>query len=597
MWLRILGAAVVVLVALRYAQYDDVKHPLTEKLNASYDYIIVGAGSAGCVLANRLSADSDVTVLLIEAGGDDRERDDISVPAAAPSLHHSDVDWDYVTVPQDGMEGFKEKRIYCSAGRVLGGSSSINYMLYVRGHRLDYDQWAAQGCEGWSYNEVLPYFIMSENMQDVEHVDADYHGKEGPLRVEVVNGGIPLSEVLVNAAAEMGLGVVDNNGGDGEGISYAQQTAVQGQRSSTSRAFLHPVLTRPNLHVVVNTFVTKVLFEKDVAVGLEMVRRSQKEVVRAKREVILSAGAFGSSKLLLLSGVGPKQHLRDLDIPLVADLPVGENLQDHLFFDYQVTLNQPISLTDNDRSSVWTALQLKLFGRGPLANVGVDVQFFVSTSASSQQQKWPDIQILTLSAVWRSPIMATFGYTQQVLKDVSRRDNVTHGFVCLPVLLRPQSRGTVRLNTSDPFHGPLIDPRYLTHPDDLDTLLRGVSFCQKLIHTRSLQGVGAEPTDVTSSACSAGGKYNTSDAEYWRCMVKRNARTVYHYSGTCKMGAPSDPSAVVDHTLRVHGLKGIRVVDASVFPTIPSGNTNAAVIMVAEKAADLIRQLRHKGQN
>ncbi|XP_025097129.1 uncharacterized protein LOC112565697 [Pomacea canaliculata] len=591
MWLKLLSAIVATTAIVLHLSTKDPVPPLTSTLNASYDYIIVGGGSAGCVLASRLSEDPDITVLLIEAGGDDRGREDIATPAFVGFLQHSDIDWDYLTVPQKhGFEGHVDKRAYVPRGRVLGGSSSMNFMSYVRGHPRDFDSWAEQGCDGWSYRDVLPYFLKSEGFIKSHSADSEFLGKDGPLKIEEAMH-LKLTDILTQAAEHLRFPLFDYVSDEGEGLSPMYFTTHRGQRSSTSRTYLHPVLNRSNLHVMVNAYVTRVVLEETKVVGVELVHRSRKKRVLAKKEVILSAGSIGSPKILMLSGIGPSQHLRDLKIPITMDLPVGDNLQDHLLYDYHVGLQAHVGLHVTDFSDVWNKIKFHLFGTGPLSFSGTVTHLFVSSTNHSKQLLWPDIQILFHSILWDSNRLRDLGLNEEAIEESSKRKQFQYGFSCLPAHLRPGSKGTLRLQSSDPFDDPLIDFNYFQDPEDVTALVKGIDVCKRLVQTPSLQSLGAQAADGPSAACVGPNSPYDSEA-YWTCMVRRRSVSYYHPVGTAKMGSANDSTAVVDTSLRVRGISGLRVVDASVIPSLPSANTNAAVIMIAEKASDIIRANR-----
>ncbi|KAL8613591.1 hypothetical protein ACOMHN_022010 [Nucella lapillus] len=590
MFLRaVLAVATAVVWVWLYHHFtqEDPFIPLTTKLNSSYDFIIVGAGSAGCVLANRLSEDSHVTVLLLEAGPDDRKYPKVTIPGLADHQFQTEVDWAYYTEPQKfAMQGFVKKKSYWPRGRMLGGTSGLNFMAYIRGNRHDYDLWAEQGSKGWSYQEVLPYFIKSEDNDNDDFIKSGYHGRGGPLKV-TSHKTAEVTDLIMQAGQDMGLKVVDANAETMDGVAQLQFTLSDGVRYSTSRAFLYPILHRKNLHVVTDAHVTKVVFEGQRAVGVNLVRHGRKEVVGAGREVIVSAGAVGSPHLLQLSGVGPKPLMDKLQIPVVADLPVGDNLQDHVAFDYQVGVRKHITVTPEDLTSFWTQLKYTLFKSGPWSSpVSAENTIFKSIDADSKRKDWPNLQMLFMGRLWNTNTLQNNGFTMEAIEDAKRRDTFQYGFPCVPVLLRPKSRGTLRLRSADPFDYPAIDPHYLENPEDLAHIVRGVRECQKLVATPTMQSVGAEATDPPSQFC-AQHAFDTDD--YWACLIRRNVWSIYHPSGTCKMGAVSDNTTVVDPQLRVKGVQGLRVVDASIMPNVPSGNINAPVIMVAEKAADIIK--------
>jgi len=567
---------------------------LTEDILQSYDYIIVGAGSTGCVVASRLSEDPDVRVLVLEAGGDDRGDKTIEVPGRSHHLMHSKYDWEYYTVPQKhGLRGYNGQKAYWPRGKALGGTGNLYSMVHIRGHKKDYDRWEEEmGAKGWNYNDVLPFFLKSEDMKDPELAKSPFHGTGGPVKVTVPHT-MPLTDVLMQAGRELGLKVSDPNGETMEGLSQTQSTSYKGVRGSSSRYFLHPVMHRENLHVVINAHVTKIVTENKRAVGVEFLRNNRKEKVKASREVIVSSGSIGSPQILMLSGIGPKKQLEKLGIPVVADLPVGENLHDHLFFEYSIGLNTTVSATPEIQESLWTQLKLNLFGSGVLSSSHyVEVQVFDYTEPKSRALSWPDLQIMFHQTPWTVTNLRGFGYSEETLKESAHRNTHKDMFACEASLLRPESRGTVRLVSSDPFDYPLLDPNYLHRQEDVDMLVRGIRHCQKFLTASPLAKLGAVPADSPNKFCSAH-QYDTDS--YWECMVRQRIHTIYHPVGTCRMGKPGDKKAVLDHELRVQGIKGLRVADASVMPFIISGNTHTPCVMIGEKASHMIKEARKAG--
>ncbi|KAK7107382.1 glucose dehydrogenase [FAD, quinone]-like [Littorina saxatilis] len=590
MMLKSFGAVLVGVVSFFSIKFFFSNIPLTEKFDREYDYIVVGAGSAGCVLASRLSEDGKKRVLLLEAGGDDRGVSVLSVPMAGIDLLHSEYDWDYFTVPQKhSLQGLEEQRAYWPRGKVLGGSSSINAMIYIRGSRHDYDNWAKKGAQGWTYKDVLPYFLKSEDNVNAEFVKTGYHRMGGLMKVARTKTH-SLPNFLIRAGKELGYPVVDANGESMLGFVEVQSTLYRGTRISSSRAFLHPFIGRENLHVGVRAHVTKILIEKGKAVGVEFSHNGTTHTVKAKQEVILSAGAIGSPQILMLSGVGPKKHLQEIGIPVKVDLPVGENLMDHPLFFIPITVNATSTvLTEERLKNPWELVKYLSVGKGLLSsNYGLETIAFLSTKSELQKQGWPNLQIHFAGFIPNRKFHEAFRFNEQSLSEIASRETQV-GFSCVPTLLQPASRGTVRLQSTNSSHGPLIDPNYLEEAEDLEVMLEGVKFCKKLLTTPSLQGLGAKLADPPVKSCLKH-KYDTDD--YWRCLIRRWVGSCYHASGTCKMGAGKDASAVVDPQLRVKGVKGLRVVDASVIPSIVAGNTNAPTIMIAEKAADIIRGIK-----
>ena len=558
---------------------------VTENLNKSYDYIVVGAGSAGAVVASRLSEDPESTVLLLEAGGDYTEDPVYHIPFRFFDLQKTKADWQYYTVPQKhSCQGMKDKRSMWPRGKVLGGSSIFNSMQYTRGSRHDYDEWETLGSTGWGYKDVLPYFLKSEDIMIESLKSSKYHSTGGYLAVS--GGGVtPLTEKFLKAGKEIGYDIIDYNGETMEGFSENQLNVRNGVRSSTALEFLGVAKDRTNLHVGVNSFVTKIAFEDKMAKGVSVIRNERKHFIEAKKEVIISAGAVNSPQLLMLSGIGPKAHLKELGIPVLLDLPVGENLQDHMLMFVMTSFNRSDGITKPKANSWLTELQYKLFKTGILSVSGIEVTgFFCSYPDESKPKDCAaDMQFMNL-ALYASD--NNFNFREDIAKSVLNKDPNVPGFTVSMSLLDPKSVGTLKLKSDDPFDYPLIDPQYLSDKRDVNAYIRSLRIWEKYIMSPSMQSLGANFEAVNVKFCS---QHQFRSDAYWECFTRHLATTVYHPSGTCKMGSENDKTAVVDPELKVKGIKNLRVVDASIMPNVISGNINAPVIMIAEKAADMIR--------
>ena len=538
-------------------------------MSDQFDYVVIGAGSAGCVLANRLTADGTTTVALLEAGGRDWNPW-IHVPVGYfRTIHNPATDWCYVTEPDPGLNG---RALKWPRGRVLGGSSSINGLLYVRGQRQDYDRWAHDlGCEGWSYAEVLPYFRRAETNERNRAGSDEYHGHDGPLSVSDMRFRRPICDDFIAGVVELGTPASDDiNGADAEGAGYFQLTARKGRRCSSAVAYLSAARARPNLAILTHATVQRIEFDGTRASGVRISQKGAERTLRAAREIVLSAGAIGSPQILQLSGVGPAALLREHGIEVVADAPeVGANLQDHLQIRAVYRTRRPITLND-ELSNPWqkfrAGVEYAARRSGPLSMAASQVYAFCRTRLSNER---PDIQ-----------------YHFQPLSADSPGEGL-HKFSAVTASvcqLRPESRGHIRIRSNRPDDHPTIVPNYLSTELDRATAVEAVKFTRRIMASGAMRDHIAEELLPDPAA--------TSDEALLE-QARNIANTIYHPTSTCRMGA--DPASVVDPRTRVRGVAGLRVVDASIMPEIVSGNTNAPTIMIGERAADLILEDARRG--
>ncbi|KAG5897961.1 hypothetical protein JTB14_013535 [Gonioctena quinquepunctata] len=554
-----------------------------------FDFIIVGAGASGTVTANRLSEIKHWNVLLLEAGTFGNEFSDIPAYGFETSL--SDYGWGYYSIPQKtACLGNKERRCPYPRGRGIGGTTLINGLAYVRGNPIDYDRWAALGNPGWSYDELLPYFKKSEDFHKNDGdapVNYNYHGTGGYLNVEYHNPRNPQLEAFLEANQELGYNLTDYNSPQEIGVSSTQFNMKRGKRSDGGNAFVKPVLERENLRIMTESYITRINIDPKSKLVTSVVfsHDNKTHIARVEKEVIVSAGAIASPQILMLSGIGPKKHLEDLGIEVNEDLEVGTTLRDHSQF-YGLTFSSNYS---RPQKSLKKEIREYLEGYGPLAIAGPNDALGFYRTTSEENPSYPNLEMVFLSSPGTSKyIQKVFRWDDEVYEAVWGSTEQENSFVIYLINLHQHSVGTVRLKSNCPYEYPLIDSNFLSDEGNKDAgvLMEGINLVERLVGTEAFRKIGAKLVAKPIPPCQ---KYRAFSEKYWLCSLRYLTANVYHPIGTCPMGPDPKRGAVVDHELKVHGIRNLRVADASVFPTTISGHTNAPCVMVGEKVADFIK--------
>lgn len=573
------------LFGVAYVHTVGVGYAIVEHLNSTYDFVIIGGGTAGSVLANRLSEDPDISVLVLEAGGEETRVPNVEIPLLSTFLRYSEYDWNYYTEPQSqAFLGFKNKRYHLTQGRVIGGSSTLNRMLYLRGNPLIYNQWEEGGGFGWSYKDIIPYFLKSEDIQIDDLKSSAYHSKGGPLTV-TEGSHQQLTSIMQDGAAQIGYKYIDCNGKDLVGFCTNQVTINQGMRLHTALTYIRPIIKRKNLHIALYSHAIKILISSGRAVGVEYIRNGRKETVGATREIILSAGPISSAQILIMSGVGPVEQLQDLKIPPKAILPVGEFLQDQIILPLTFHMNETYTITPARSTSIINRLKYKLTSKGMLSsNGGIIGHLLLNTRNSSSETKQPNVMI-SMAAIlpehWESSES-----TARLMQNGHGNQKVTEGFTLYIQSLSPVSKGNLTLTSTNPFDHPVIDPQYLTNDQDIRDLIDGIRTALKLTKTKAFRRILTRMPPFLYKKCSS--NEPNSDA-YFECLIRHTGVPASNIVGTNKMGGIKDNASVVDPQLRVKGIKKLRVVDSSVMPSHASGDLYAPIVMMAERAADMIK--------
>ncbi|KYN43081.1 Glucose dehydrogenase [acceptor] [Trachymyrmex septentrionalis] len=508
----------------------------------------------------------------------------------------NDINWKYQTKSSNKYcLGMKGNRCNWPRGKVMGGSSVLNYMIATRGGAEDYDRWAKMGNEGWAYKDVLKYFKKLETI-DIPELQSDniYHGTKGPLHISYPLFRTPLAKAFLDAGKELGYPLLDYNGKNIIGFSYLQTTMVNGTRMSSNRAYLHPARNRRNLHVTRESMVKKVLINRHTnrAIGVEFIKHRQIIRVFASKEIILCAGAIGSPQILMLSGIGPTKHLNELGIDVVRDLPVGENLMDHVAFGGLTwTVDDPVSIRIADIINP-TYPYMKDFlmtKSGPITVPGAcEALAFIDTKHSTKLDGLPDMELLFIGGGLKGDmILPIVMGLNNAMHQIWNKYITTYGWTILPMLLKPESRGRIRLLANDINVKPEIIPNYFDNPNDVKTMINGIKAAISVGRTKAMKLFGSRLTNDTYPGCE---NYEYDSYDYWECAMRTVSLTIYHFTGTCKMGPKEDPTAVVDPRLKVIGIQGLRVADGSIMPEIISGHTNIPIFMIAEKLADMVKE-------
>lgn len=518
----------------------------------------------------------------------------MDVPIIANYLQFSDSNWKYKTEPSDKFcMGLDNQQCNWPRGKVIGGSSVLNYMIYTRGNRRDYDHWAALGNTGWSFEEVLPYFKKIENFTIDEYKNSSYHNDKGYLDISYAPYRSKVANAIIEASQEAGFPYVDYNGPKQVGVSQLQVSMRDGVRESSSRAYLHPIRNRRNLHVKKFSMVTRLLIDPKTkkTLGVEFERFGKLYIIKASKEVIVSAGAINSPQLLMLSGIGPKKHLSELGIPVLKNSRVGFNLMDHIALGgITFLIDKPYSL---HLDKILTTESLSMYfnkHKGPMTIPGgCEVLVFTDLENPGDDDGYPDMELLYQGgSLVSDPLLPKdFGLTDEIYNEVYKPIEKSDSFMVFPMLLRPKSKGRILLKSKNYKTKPMIFPNYLSDEQDMKTILKGLKLAIDISKQPALQKIGAKILNSTIPGCK---QHNFGSDEYFDCMTRHLTFTIYHQSGTCKMGPSSDPKAVVDPRLKVHGIEGLRVIDASIIPEIPAAHTNAPTFMIAEKGADMIKE-------